>query len=98
MYKYLSLAVIVSAQFLSHEDANDDVDFGNKCHALALSGGGSHGSYEAGVLWSLVKGKPNDFKWDVITGVSAGSINALAISAFKIGDEMNMIEFLTETW
>jgi predicted acylesterase/phospholipase RssA len=99
MFKFFTLLVAqvestMSSQFLSEEDEN----FGKKCHALVLSGGGAHGSYEAGVMWSLFKSKPEDFKYDVVTGVSAGSINALAFSAFEIGDELNFIEWISKTW
>ena len=54
------------------------------CRALAMSGGGAHGAFEAGVLWGLVKNDKDKrkFEYDVITGVSAGSINALGIAAW----------------
>ena len=63
-------------------------------------GGGAHGAYEAGVLWGLIKEAKNkkDFEYDVITGVSAGSINALASSTFPKGDEEAMVEYLSTTW
>ena len=97
MFKFFTLFVVstVSSQFLSEEE---DDNFGKKCHALVLSGGGAHGSYQAGVMWSLFKSKPEDFRYDVVTGVSAGSINALAFSAFEIGDELNFTEWISETW
>ena len=50
------------------------------CKALSMSGGGSEGAYEAGGLWGLFFNTPEDqrdkFAYDVVTGVSAGSINA----------------------
>ena len=48
--------------------------------ALALSGGGAKGSYEAGALWGLVMNNDNKtkFAYDVVTGVSAGAINTSA--------------------
>lgn len=49
---------------------------GKKCRALVLSGGGTNGAWEAGVIWGLTHyGDPADFAWDVHTGISAGSIN-----------------------
>lgn len=65
-----------------------------------MSGGGALGAYEAGALWGLIKNakNPDDFKYDVVSGVSAGSINALAVSLFEKGDEMNMVEWLSEKW
>ena len=61
------------------------------CRALALSGGGAKGSYEAGVIHGLVHLlDPEDVKYDVVTGVSAGAINAAAISLWDIGNEKEM--------
>ena len=59
------------------------------CRALAMSGGGAYGAYEAGALWGLIQNSEDKsgFKYDVVTGVSAGSINALAVSLFSPGDE-----------
>ena len=49
-----------------------------KCTAVALSGGGSNGAWEMGVLWGFLHyGNPDDFRYDVVTGISAGSINAI---------------------
>ena len=57
------------------------------CKALALSGGGSLGAYEAGIIYGLMhEGNPQDFEWDVVTGVSAGAINAAAVSVFDKAD------------
>ena len=58
-----------------------------------MSGGGSKGSYEAGVLFGLVNNDQDKSKYayDVITGVSAGSINSVAVSLFVPGDEVNMV-------
>lgn len=58
-----------------------------KCRAIALGAGGSWGAYEVGVLKGLTSDPSfaDDFKYDVVTGVSAGSINALAVGTFPIG-------------
>lgn len=59
------------------------------CRALALSGGGSNGSWEAGVIWGLVNyGNPDDYTWDVLTGVSAGSINTVGLAGWELGTEV----------
>ena len=59
------------------------------CHALVLSGGGSNGAWEAGVIWGLVHyGNPDDFKWDVVSGVSAGAINSAGIGVWAPGEEV----------
>ena len=49
-----------------------------------LSGGGSNGSWEAGVIWGLYHyGNLEDFAYDVITGVSAGAINSVAMAGWE---------------
>ena len=55
-----------------------------KCRALAMSGGGSFGSYEAGVIYGLYNGAENkeDYQYDVATGVSAGGFNSFGLSLF----------------
>lgn len=66
------------------------------CYALALSGGGSFGTYETGVVWGLLHyGNPDDYRWDVFTGVSAGSINAGMFSVFPKGQEVEMSEVIS---
>ena len=58
------------------------------CNALVLSGGGSNGAWEVGVMWGLVHyGNPKDFEWDWITGVSAGGINSAAMAGWPVGQE-----------
>ena len=69
------------------------------CNALVLSGGGSNGAWEVGVMWGLLHyGSPEDFEWDWITGVSAGSINTAAMSGWAIGDEKLTTEWLSYTF
>ena len=59
------------------------------CYAIALSGGGSWGAYEAGVLWGLTHyGDPTNYEYDVITGVSVGSMNAGFMSVWPKGTEV----------
>lgn len=50
-----------------------------------MSGGGSKGAFEAGVLYGMYHGTENvgsKFDYDVITGVSAGAINTFGLSVF----------------
>eukprot|EP00697_Spironema_sp_BW2_P004759 gnl/Spiro4/16448_TR8842_c0_g1_i1.p1 gnl/Spiro4/16448_TR8842_c0_g1~~gnl/Spiro4/16448_TR8842_c0_g1_i1.p1 ORF type:complete len:322 (-),score=99.42 gnl/Spiro4/16448_TR8842_c0_g1_i1:155-1120(-) len=69
-----------------------------KCRALALEGGGDKGAYEAGVIWGLVNNLPaEEVVWDVVTGISAGSINSVGVGVFKKGDEKNMADFVRYT-
>lgn len=68
--------------FASESDLNKH----NTCTGLVLSGGAARGAWEAGVLWGFLHyGDPNDFKYDVVTGVSAGSINAASLCGWPIG-------------
>ena len=62
------------------------------CKALAMSGGGSKGAFEMGVLYGMYHAKPgSDFDYDVVTGVSAGAINAGALSVFPKHDTANTL-------
>ena len=50
----------------------------NPCRIVSLSGGGSHGAFEAGVLKSMLE-KPDFRPWDVHLGVSAGGLGVLSL-------------------
>jgi predicted acylesterase/phospholipase RssA len=70
-----------------------------RCHALVLSGGGSNGAWEAGVLYGLLHyGNPEDYAYDVVTGVSAGAINSLLFTATEPGTELETTELLSDMW
>jgi len=70
-----------------------------KCRALALSGGGDKGSYEAAVYIALVNLlEPEDIAYDVLTGVSAGSLNACGLSAFAPNEGPEASEFIFGLW
>ena len=43
-------------------------------------------------------GDPNDFKYDVVTGVSAGSINALALAGWEKGRETEAVQWASDLW
>ena len=69
------------------------------CTALVMSGGGSNGAWESGALWGLLHyGNPADYRYDVVTGVSIGSINAAGLSVFEIGNELEAVDFIYKTW
>lgn len=73
---------------VGYASAADKPEF---CHALALSGGGNKGAYEAGVINGLVTNSAKgDTAWRVCSGVSAGSLNCAYISGYAIGDEEKM--------
>ena len=57
-----------------------------------MSGGANNGAWEVGVLWGFLNyGNEADFAYDVVTGVSVGSINALYFAGNPIGTEKDMI-------
>jgi len=65
------------------------------CNILTLSGGGAYGSFEIGVASKLFEdGK----KYDLITGVSAGSINAGYLSTVNSGDEKYKTKEFKNLW
>lgn len=70
-----------------------------KCRALVLSGGSNNGAWETGVMWGLLHyGNPEDFAWDVVSGISAGAINTGGIATWPTGTEYEMTEWLSEKW
>lgn len=60
------------------------------CRILSLSGGGSHGAFEAGVLQSIIE-KPDFQPWDVHLGVSAGGLSVLSLAKDNYRDNMNIV-------
>ena len=53
------------------------------CNILTLSGGGSFGAVEVGILDNLISTKQIPDKFDVIAGISTGGINAAVLSQFN---------------
>lgn len=76
-------------------------DEGKKvCRALAMSGGGTRGAFEAGALYGIYQALENkeDMAYDVVTGVSAGALNAGFIALTEPGNEEFMVNKLSEKW
>jgi len=73
------------------------VDGGEPCRVLALSGGGSYGAFEAGVLKRLATDDPM-MDYDFISGVSAGAMNAGFLSLFGYGNWTTAVEELEQNW
>ena len=83
--------IILVALLLAFASAGD-----KKCRALAMSGGGDKGSYEAAVYIELVNLlSEEDAGYDVVTGVSAGAMNACGLGLFapNEGDEAALFVF-----
>ena len=70
-----------------------------KCRAMIFAGGGDKGSYQAAVLKTLIENlDPIETTWDVVTGVSAGTLNGGALAAFAPGNEKEFVEFVYKLW
>ena len=52
----------------------------NTCNVLSLSGGGSFSAVEAGIVKNLIDKKEIANEFDIITGISAGGLNAAFLS------------------
>lgn len=64
--------------------------------AVVLAGGGARAAYQAGVLRGIAREIP-EVRFDIITGVSAGAINAIFL-ACRPGPAGQAIEALYELW
>mmetsp|Transcript_6708 Transcript_6708/g.11267 ORF Transcript_6708/g.11267 Transcript_6708/m.11267 type:complete len:148 (-) Transcript_6708:423-866(-) len=71
-----------------------------KCYALAISGGGAKAAYQLGVVHSLVHQASEEeaslYEWDVVSGVSAGSLNVGFLSLFAKGEEKKVSSMAKE--
>ena len=65
------------------------------CNILSLSGGGVYGAFEIGIVSNLIK---KNHTWDLITGVSAGSINAGFLSTIDKYNEANYTNIIKNLW
>ena len=68
----------------------------NAGQALVLSGGGARAAYQVGCLRAVSKALPN-YRPQILTGVSAGAINATHLAAFQ-GSWQESVEALVGLW
>lgn len=68
----------------------------NACNVLTLSGGGVFASFEMGLLSNIFEN--NHPTYDIVTGVSAGSLNAAFISSITPGNEYNYVHEFKDLW
>jgi NTE family protein len=68
----------------------------NAGQALVLSGGGARAAYQVGCLRALSQALPN-YRPQILTGVSAGAINATHLAAFQ-GSWQDSVEALVGLW
>ena len=85
MFRLLSLLIITLTSSLIQT-----------CKVLSLSGGGSLGAFEIGVASTLMEKYGGN--WDIITGVSAGSINVAYLSTIAKGEEKLFINDYKKLW
>lgn len=64
--------------------------------AIVLTGGGARAAYQVGVLRGLSRRLPGA-KLDIITGVSAGAINAMFLAS-RSGKLEDIVEELSDVW
>mmetsp|Transcript_21914 Transcript_21914/g.34043 ORF Transcript_21914/g.34043 Transcript_21914/m.34043 type:complete len:168 (+) Transcript_21914:12-515(+) len=97
------VVAILLASLLPYALADNDVEndeFPHRvCRALSLSGGGAKGAYEVGALWQMARmlGE-GEMEYDVLSGISVGSLNSLGFSLFKKGEELAATAFLKDLW
>jgi len=77
-------------------DAASRGDRGPPLKALVLTGGGARAAYQVGVLRAIARHLPNA-KFDIITGVSAGAINAVFLAS-RSGPLGEIVERLNSVW
>jgi len=72
---------------------------GKPCRVLSLSGGGSYGAFESGVLSRLVEEDPG-LDYDFILGVSAGALNTGLLSTAGLGASgfADVVSLLKQLW
>jgi predicted acylesterase/phospholipase RssA len=97
--QYLFILLNALLIFLISQVKTNSEKSNQKCYVLALEGGGDKGAYQVGVLKGLVDYIPENMtRWNVVTGISVGSINAAGISIFDIGKEQEAIDYLVNLW
>src|SRR5207302_5784676 len=73
-----------------------EVDGDSNDLAIMLTGGGARASYQVGLIRGLARHFPH-LRFQIITGVSAGAINAVFLAA-KEGTLPETAELLTKLW
>jgi predicted acylesterase/phospholipase RssA len=71
--------------------------------AVILSGGGAYAAYEVGVMKALFTGEcqATDYKFlnpGIMTGTSAGAINAAILASYPDTDICTLIRYLEDVW
>ncbi|MDX1390472.1 MAG: patatin-like phospholipase family protein, partial [Acidobacteriota bacterium] len=64
---------------------------------MILAGGGARSAYQVGVLSGIVEKTGGDLAFPIVTGVSAGAINATAVAGHR-GTLKTAVEKLERAW
>lgn len=68
------------------------------CNAISFEAGGDKGSFQAGAMFAFTHLLTEESDYDVITGVSVGSINSLGIAMTEKGDLEEQANLLGVLW
>ena len=100
MLKKIYLLFVFLGIFLhSTKCLNPKMEKAEKCYVLALEGGGDKGAYQAGVLKGMMNKLEKEKRpYDIVTGISVGSINAGSFLTFAKGEEAEAADFLLDAW
>lgn len=83
-------------EIIAERSAAEGATTGGGGTAIVLFGGGARAAYQVGVLRSVARHLP-DLRMPILTGVSAGAINATSMAAHA-GCFRDSVEELTELW
>ncbi len=87
----VSLQELVAAPVFRRTDDSDNGDL-----AIMLTGGGARAAYQVGLLRGIARHFPN-LRFQIITGASAGAINAIFLAAHE-GTLTEKIDNMAEAW
>lgn len=93
----LLVILTLFALLASAESVKDSAT--SKWRILALEGGGDIGSFQAGAIKAFVELlDPIEVQYDVVTGVSVGAINSIAIALHEKGQEKDVANWMSSMW
>lgn len=81
--KYTNIDDYYTEQDYQYSNEITSLQQKDTCHILALSGGGSFGAVEMGILSNLIDENKITTTFDIITGISAGGLNAGFLSYYQ---------------
>ncbi|EDR41099.1 patatin family protein [Dictyostelium discoideum AX4] len=99
MFKYTLLLSFLIFGIVLSASSSSSSSSSSTCRAITFSGAGDRGAWETGVVMGIMNVRqPEDYRWQFVTGISAGSINAAAMAMFSVGDETSARDFLQNQW